>query len=48
MSEISTPKEELPFPKTNKTENKSTEKEDVVMVEVDINSELGLEARVLG
>ncbi len=42
------PKEELPFPKTNKTDGKTPVKEDVVMVEVDLSSELGLEARVVG
>ena len=42
------PKEELPFPKANKTETKMEDKEEVIMVEVDINSELGLEARVVG
>ena len=42
------PKEELPFPKMNKTDGKTPVKEDVVMVEVDISSELGLEARVVG
>jgi len=43
------PKEEIPFPKINKkSDGKIGEKEEVVMVEVDINSDLGLEARVVG
>merc|ERR1711997_1176262 len=42
------PKEEIPFPKTTKTDAKTPLKDDVVMVQVDISSELGLEARVVG
>merc|ERR1712165_71703 len=37
-----TPKEEIPFPKNIKTDAKTPLKDDVVMVQVDISSELGL------
>ena len=46
---IKSNKLDLSFPKINKkSDGKIGEKEEVVMVEVDINSDLGLEARVVG